>query len=216
MSAAAGLWRYLGGQLQQPSGLGAVLIGPAMALANRQPNRAAIDALDIAPNETALELGFGPGHALRALTACAPRGRVLGIDHSAAMLAQAARRNRRAVAEGRLQLRLGRFDALPWPAGCIDKILAVNVIYFFRADGAELREARRVLLPGGRIAVFATDRSAMAQWKFAGPDTHRLVDRRELLRLFANGGFTADDVTVRSITLPLGIMGLLAVAQKRV
>jgi ubiquinone/menaquinone biosynthesis C-methylase UbiE len=141
---------------------------------------------------------------------------VLGIDHSAAMLAQAVRRNRRAVAEGRLQLRLGRFDALPWPAGCIDKILAVNVIYFFRADGAELREARRVLLPGGRIAVFATDRSAMAQWKFAGPDTHRLVDRQELLRRFASGGFAADDVTVRSIALPLGITGLLAVAQKRV
>ena len=144
------------------------------------------------------------------------RGRVLGIDHSAAMLAQAARRNRRAVDEGRLQLRLGRFDALPWPAGCIDKVLAVNVIYFFGADGAELREARRVLRPGGRIAVFATDRSAMAQWKFAGPETHRPVDRQELLRLFASGGFTACDVTVRSIALPLGITGLLAVGQNRV
>jgi SAM-dependent methyltransferase len=214
--AVAWLWRYLGGQLRQPSGLGASLIGPAMALVNHQPNRAAIDALDVAPHETVLELGFGPGHALRVLTERAARARVLGIDHSAAMLAQAERRNRRAIAQGRLQLRCGRFDALPWPAECIDKILAVNVVYFFRADGAELCEARRVLRAGGRIAVFATDRSAMARWKFAGPDTHRLVDRQELLRLFASGGFAAGDVTVRPIALPLGITGLLAVAQKRV
>jgi ubiquinone/menaquinone biosynthesis C-methylase UbiE len=185
-----------------------------MALANRQPNRAAIDALDIAPNETVLELGFGPGDALAALVARASRGRVLGIDHSAAMLAQAERRNHRAIAAGRMKLRLGRFDALPWPAEYVDKIVAVNVVYFFRADGAELREARRVLRPGGRVALFAADRSAMARWKFAGPDTHRPVDRQELLRLFAVSGFATGDVAVRSLALPLGITGLLAIGQK--
>jgi SAM-dependent methyltransferase len=214
MGETDGVWRWLGRQLRQPSGPGAALVGPAMALANRQPNRAAIDALDIGPTETVLELGFGPGHALGALTARASRGKVLGIDHSAAMLAQAMRRNRRAIAEGRLQVRGGRFDALPWPAGCIDKVLAVNVVYFFRADGAELREARRVLRPGGRVAVFAADSGAMARWKFAGPDTHRPVDRQELLRLFASGGFGAGEVTVSPIALPLGITGLLGVAQK--
>jgi len=212
MGAAHGWWRWLGRQLRQPSGPGAALVGSAMALANRRPNRAAIDALEVAPTETVLELGFGPGHALGTLTARASR--VLGIDHSAAMLAQAMRRNRRAIAERRLQLRLGRFDALPWPAGCIDKVLAVNVVYFFRADAAELREARRVLRPGGRMAVLAADRGAMARWKFAGSATHRLVDRQELLRLFASGGFAAAEVTVRSIALPFGISGLLGVAQK--
>lgn len=215
MSAAIGFWKYLGDQLRHPSGLGAHLIGPAMALVNRQPNRTAIEALGIAPNETVLELGFGPGHALRTLTARASRGRVLGIDHSVAMLAQAMRRNRGAIEAGRLQLCSGRFDALPWPAASVDKVLAVNVVYFFGADGAELREARRLLRPGGRLAVFATDRSAMARWKFAGPDTHRMVDRQELFRLFRSGGFTADEVTVRSIEMPMGIMGLLGVAQKR-
>jgi SAM-dependent methyltransferase len=215
MSAGVGFWKYLGGQLRHPSGLGARLVGPAMALANRRPNQAAIDALDIAPNETVLELGFGPGHALRALAARASRGLVLGIDHSDDMLAQARRRNRRAIEEERLQLRLGRFDALPWPAACVDKVLAVNVAYFFCADGTELREARRVLRPGGRLAVFAADRSAMTRWKFAGPDTHRAVGREELLRLFHAGGFAGDDVTVRSIAMPMGIMGLLGVAQKR-
>jgi len=109
---------------------------------------------------------------------------------------------------------LGRFDALPWPAACVDKVLAVNVAYFFCADGTELREARRVLRPGGRLAVFAADRSVMTRWKFAGPDTHRPVDREGLFRLFHAGGFAADDVTVRSIAMPMGITALLGVAQK--
>ena len=57
-----------------------------MALANRRPNRAAIDALDIRPAEEILELGFGPGDAIKALAALAPRGWIYGIDKSSLML----------------------------------------------------------------------------------------------------------------------------------
>ena len=65
------------------------------------------------------------------------------------MLAQASRRNRRTIGEGRVRLRLGRFDALPFEPESIDKILAVNVVYFFHKDADEIREAMRVLRPGG-------------------------------------------------------------------
>jgi ubiquinone/menaquinone biosynthesis C-methylase UbiE len=185
-----------------------------MALANRQPNRIAIDALDIASDDTVLEVGFGPGQALRILTALASAGRVLGIDHSAAMVAQAARRNRDAIRDGCLQLTLGPFDCLPWPAGSIDKILAVNVAYFFRADGADVHEARRVLRPGGRMAIYATDRAAMARWKFSGEETHRTVDGAEMERLLVRGGFEPHEIAIFTMTMPLGIPGLLVVACK--
>ncbi len=79
------------------------------------------------------------------------------------MLAQASWRNRRAIGEGRVRLRLGRFDALPFAPESIDKILAVNVIYFFRKDADEIREAMRVLRPGGVMAVYATHRSTMSR-----------------------------------------------------
>jgi SAM-dependent methyltransferase len=214
MVIRSSVWAYLGRQLRHPSGSGAVLIWPAMALANRQPNRVAIAALDIAPHDTVLELGFGPGRALQSLTAMASRGRVLGIDHSARMLAQAMRRNRAAISEGRLALHHGPFDRLPWAAKSVDKILAVNVAYFFGADGAEVREARRVLRPGGRLAIFAIDRRAMARWRFAGPDTHRAVDRHALRALVLSGGFAAEEISINSLMMPLGIPALLAIADK--
>src|ERR1700686_1509961 len=114
MSTRSGIWTYIGRQLRHPSGPGGPLLGSAMSLANREPNRIAIDALDIAPDDTVLEIGFGPGQALRRPTSMASRGRVLGPDHSAAMLAQATRRNRAAIHDGRLVLRQGPFDRLPW------------------------------------------------------------------------------------------------------
>ncbi len=213
--AAASAWTYLGRQLRHPSGLGASVLAPVMALVNRRPNRVAIDALAVAPSDTVLELGFGPGHALRTLIAMASAGRVLGIDHSAAMLARAARRNRAAIGAGRLELRQARFDALPWGAQSVDKILAVNVAYFFGADGADLREARRVLRPGGTMAIYVTERTSMARWAFASAETHRRFDRDELMMLLLRGGFASDEVTIAPIAIPPGIRGLLGIVRSR-
>ena len=113
-----------------------------------------------------------------------------------------------------MQLRLGNFCSLPWPAASIDKILAVNVVYFFSRDAREVREAWRVLKPGGLMAVYATDKSTMAQWKFSGPDTHTLFSKDDLGGLLMRAGFKADDVSVGDVTLAFGIKGLLALARK--
>jgi SAM-dependent methyltransferase len=208
------IWAAIGRQLRNPSGFGGGLIAGLMAFANRQPNRIAIDALKIAPSDTVLELGFGPGRAIRTLDSMASRGRVFGIDHSATMLAQASRYNRRTVRIGRVQLQQGRFDALPWAPDTFDKILAVNVVYFFRADAAEIREARRVLRPGGMMAIYASNKSTMARWKFPCPETHHLFDEHDLLALILKGAAANDEVSVCSVTLALRIAGLLAILRK--
>ena len=208
------IWAAIGRQLRNPSGLGGRPIARLMAFANRQPNQIAIDALKIAPSDTVLELGFGPGSAIRTLNSMVPHGRVFGIDHSAAMLAQASRYNRRAIRLGRVQLQQGRFDALPWAPNSFDKILAVNVVYFFRADAPEIREARRVLRPGGMMSIFATHKSAMARWKFCCPETHRVFDEHDLPTLVRDGATANDEVSACSVTLALRIPGVLAILRK--
>jgi SAM-dependent methyltransferase len=131
------------------------------------------------------------------------------------MVRQATRRNRKAIAEGRAELQLGSLDALPWPSQSVDKILGVNVAYFFSQDGGELREARRLLRPGGRMVIFATHRSTMSHWPFVDRATHTLLDEDRLRALATLGGFDSSEVAIDNLTLQFGIRGLIAILTKQ-
>ena len=100
------------------------------------------------PAWTVADLGCGTG----ALTAqLAPRvARVLGVDRSAAML-QAARR--RTAGLSNVELHEAELAALPLPSRRCDAALLVLVLAYLEDPGAALREARRVLKPGGRLVV---------------------------------------------------------------
>jgi hypothetical protein len=88
-------------------------------------------------------------------------------------------------------------------------------VYFFRKDAVEIHEARRLLRPGGTMAIYATDKSAMARWRFSGPDTHQTFDRADLVALLRTGGFDDDEITVHAADVGYGIAGLLALVRKR-
>ena len=96
----------------------------------------------------------------------------------------------------------------------IDKILAVNVAYFFEGD-RELIAARRILKPGGGMAIYVTDKSSMSRWKFASPATHRLFGRDELAALIGRAGFGDEEVSIREVDVAPGVKGLVATAMKR-
>lgn len=101
-------------QFERPHGALGALAGFVMSHrpSNKERNRWTVDL--IAPQEGAhvLEIGCGPGLALSAVCARMVRGRVVGLDHSPLMLAQAAKRNAAAIAAGKLQLHLGGLDTL--------------------------------------------------------------------------------------------------------
>lgn len=209
------LWRAIGRQFRRPAGWGGWLMGRVMEWINRAPNREAIAALAIAPADVIVEIGYGPGCAIEALAASAPRGRVYGIDPSPEMLASASRRNREAAAAGRVSLSQGDIRDLRLASESVDKILAVNVVYFLDEDGGELKEAWRLLKRGGKIALYATDQSVMRRWKFAGPETHRLYGRDALFELLRRAGFDPGEIAIREVEVAFGVAGLVATATKQ-
>ena len=212
--AASAFWHEVGRQLRHPTGLGGRLVGLLMALVNRKPNRIAIDALRPARGDRILELGFGPGRAIRRLAMLAPDGEICGIDQSAEMLALASRHNRASIRLGQVTLAQGQFAALPFASASFDKILAVNVAYFFGHDGAELREARRVLRPGGRLVLYVSDRASMTRWAFAQCATHRTFSVDEFVTMSRYGGFATNEISFVPVVLPFGIGGFVATLRK--
>ncbi|MEJ2089935.1 MAG: class I SAM-dependent methyltransferase, partial [Gammaproteobacteria bacterium] len=135
-----GLQEALVGQFHRPHGPLGRLAGWIMARreSNLERNRWTVELLDLQPTDHVLELGPGPGVTLGLLLDRVSAGRVVGVDHSAAMLKQARARNREAVEAGRLVLVEGSFTALPDLDGPFDKILAVNSLQFDAANTAAL------------------------------------------------------------------------------
>jgi SAM-dependent methyltransferase len=142
---------------------------------NRRRNAWAVSLLDVQRDDRVLEIGFGPGIAIRELARLAADGHVCGLDHSEVMLRQATRRNADGVWRGRIELRLGSVERVPAFEVPFDKILAVNALQFWDQPVEPLRELRRVLTSGGRIAIAfqprgpgASDRAARTRgWKIA-------------------------------------------------
>src|SRR5829696_10196461 len=120
---------------------------------NRRRNAWAVSLLDVQPDDRVLEVGFGPGLAIRQFSRLAIDGYVCGIDHSELMLRRAKRLNAEGVRRGVVDLRLGSVEDLPAFDEPFDKILAVNATMFWREPVARLAQLRRLLRSGGLIAV---------------------------------------------------------------
>jgi ubiquinone/menaquinone biosynthesis C-methylase UbiE len=147
-------------QFHRPRGPAGRLAGWEMALrpSNRRRNRWAVSLLDVQPADRILEVGFGPGIAIREAALHAVRGYVAGVDHSSVMVRQATRRNRAAVREGRVALHVGDAAALPAFDQPFDKVLAVNSLGFWPEPVERLRELRSLMRDGGTIAIVSQPR----------------------------------------------------------
>jgi ubiquinone/menaquinone biosynthesis C-methylase UbiE len=111
------------------------------------------DLLDIRPGDSVLEVGFGPGVVIRRISALASTGTVAGVDQSHEMLEQARVRNAAAFRSGRVDLRQGSVESLPFTDVSFDKALAINSMQLWPNAVAGLCEIKRVMKSGGTVAM---------------------------------------------------------------
>lgn len=140
-------------QFARPSGWWGWVAGWIMARANRRLNAWSVELLEIRPGDRILEVGFGPGLAIRMIAEKNPDVLVDGIDFSVVMVRQAGRRNAWAVRQGQVALRYGSVTELPYRKAIFDKAFAVNNIREWPDAITGLKELWRVIKPGGLVAV---------------------------------------------------------------
>jgi demethylmenaquinone methyltransferase/2-methoxy-6-polyprenyl-1,4-benzoquinol methylase len=117
-----------------------------------------LELLQIQAGESALEIGFGTGHAIVALAqAAGPAGNVCGIDISEGMRTIAERRAAQAGVSDRVDLQVGDAAQLPFEAGCFQAVFMSFTLELFDTPEIPLvlAQCRRVLRPGGRIGLVA-------------------------------------------------------------
>jgi ubiquinone/menaquinone biosynthesis C-methylase UbiE len=145
--------KYIESQFGNPRGLIGHLVGIIMAIENRQRNSWALSLLDIDPADQILEIGFGPGWAIQRASMMAVDGLVAGVEPSRTMLAQAKLRNRIGIRSELVDLRSGTAATIPFEGEQFDKVYAVNSFHEWGEAMPGLMEARRVLKPGGLLAI---------------------------------------------------------------
>lgn len=108
---------------------------------------------DLAPGETVLDLGSGAGaDVLISARRVGPTGRAIGLDMTDEML-DLARRNARQAGLENVEFLKGYIEEIPLPDESVDVVIS-NCVLNLSGDKAEvMREAARVLKPGGRFAI---------------------------------------------------------------
>jgi SAM-dependent methyltransferase len=105
------------------------------------------DVLDLEGDEALLDVGCGPGMFLRYLRGNGHRGRLAGLDQSAAMIAEA----RGATAGAGIAWFSGVADHLPFADGEFAVVSARHMLYHVPDIPAALHEFARVAGPGGVV-----------------------------------------------------------------
>lgn len=174
-------------QASNPHGLFGRFLGWIWKREHREINEVTLDLLEAARQSRLLEVGCGPGEALRE---AARRGcSILGLDVSPTMVSLARKRNRKSPGEGDVAVRLIRDGELDLEPGAFDGAFSVHCVYFWKSPERTLCQLAAALKPGRRLVLAFMPGSPLVPARFRD-EAYRFYRPEEMKTLLSNAGFT--------------------------
>lgn len=158
---------FIAQQLRKPEGEAAKIVGEQMYHFNQFCNELVIDSMQLNNNESILEIGFGNGKFFDKMFSKADNLQISGLDFSEEMVKQAIDNNRSAVSSGKLNIRFGSSDNIPFENNSFDIVFCVNLIYFWEEPGKHLKEIHRILKPYGKFYTGIKSKNSLVKLSFS-------------------------------------------------
>jgi SAM-dependent methyltransferase len=149
-------------------------------------SQAYFDDLPLASARRILAVGCGTGLEARALARRVPSSvAIVGIDHSPELVEIAQRLTHDEGLSDRITYQVGDAHHLPWAEARFDVIVLHTLLSHVDSPGQVLREAARVLLPDGTVAVFDGDYASLT-WAYPDHTRAKEIEERLLQAVVAN------------------------------
>lgn len=162
----------------------------------------ALAFLAIKPEDRLLDIGCGGGMTLSRIANQITEGHLDGIDYSDVSVKKSSALNREWIRKGKMTVREGSVEALPFGDETFDKIITVESFYFWPNPAENLKEVCRVLKKNGHFLLVAEtyDNPAMSDRERENVAMYHLFNptREKFVELFRNAGFGNIQVHTKS------------------
>jgi len=180
--------RFIANQFRKPSGFCGRLVSRIMIKGNSSAYDKIIPALTVQKGDKILEIGYGPGLGIERIASeydCT----ISGIDFSELMFREASKRNKKFIADKKVELAFGDLLSSDIGSDKFDTVFCVNVVYFWDDLNLPFAKILQALKNGGVFCIYMVTPEFMATMKFTKGEIFNKYPVEEVMRCLEKSGF---------------------------
>lgn len=156
---------FIDSHYKTPRGIVGTYIGEKMVRQHKIETIWSLELMNIRQGDRILELGCGPGYAIKLIFEKNLAEEIIGLDISSTMIKSARIRNKKSINEQRVKLVQANFNKLPFHNENFNTVFSIQTIYFWNDIAATLSEIFRVLKPKGVVILTFSDGKEDESWE---------------------------------------------------